>query len=78
MRRILYIIPYVFAIASVCLVCIGCGQAFSENRGDEVRGVTLAEVNGESIMSETFREGYLSYLLKDRIAGQAGVSQAFC
>ena len=45
-------------------MCIGCGQAFSENRGDEVRGVTLAEVNGESIMSETFREGYLSYLLK--------------
>ena len=64
MRRILYILLYVFAIASVCLVCIGCGQAFSENRGDEIRGVTLAEVNGESIMSETFREGYLSYLLK--------------
>jgi len=64
MRRILYIILYVFAVASVCLVCIGCGQAFSENRGDEVQGVALAEVNGESIMSETFREGYLSYLLK--------------
>ncbi|MBX2818093.1 MAG: peptidylprolyl isomerase [Rhodothermaceae bacterium] len=64
MRRILYILLYVFAIASVCLVCIGCGQAFSENRGDEVRGIALAEVNGESIMSETFREGYLSYLLK--------------
>ena len=64
MPRFNYIVHKAYTLAIMCLVCMGCGQAISGQRGDDLRGVAIAEVNGETIMSETFREGYVSYLLK--------------
>lgn len=64
MRKVIYIAALISMLAISCLVCFGCGQAVSGQRGDDVRGVPLATVNDEPVMSETFREGYLGYLLK--------------
>ena len=63
MNRITYI--GCFALLTVlCTVGIGCTRSSGAGNGAEIRGVPLAEVNGEAVMSETFRDEYVGYLLK--------------
>ena len=60
MKTNLHIIHRMIFLAWLCLGWLGCGQAFSEQRKGEIRGLPLAMVNDEPIMSETFREGYVA------------------
>ena len=69
---------YISAFLVLCAMCLlwcGCGRTAAEIGTDSIQGVPIAHVNGEPIMSETFRDEYVGYLLKTGLQDKPGYRQ---